>query len=225
MVKGQRAEKGLIAQSDGGKSAANLLPAQMHWSYPKQQNIHLSKAPRDSPPLFVLPQLLSVSSVVNLLTAVNTMTLPKHTRQSLPSFCPTFCLCSLWSLISVQEGRMKRHRYCSIPAGKCCAALQLARLQRREGTLLAFPAASSNFSAAKHGAHFQKGMREARLLCEGKAREWRRCACREWMEKVKSHNQLHKMVWLALSLTAATVSNAGRTTALPSHFMKSEAEL
>lgn len=155
MVKGQRAEKGLIAQSDGGKSAANLLPAQMHWSYPKQQNIHLSKAPRDSPPLFVLPQLLSVSSVVNLLTAVNTMTLPKHTRQSLPSFCPTFCLCSLWSLISVQEGRMKRHRYCSIPAGKCCAALQLARLQRREGTLLAFPAASSNFSAAKHSAHFQ----------------------------------------------------------------------
>lgn len=132
MVKGQRAEKGLIAQSDGGKSAANLLPAQMHWSYPKQQNIHLSKAPRDSPPLFVLPQLLSVSSVVNLLTAVNTMTLPKHTRQSLPSFCPTFCLCSLWSLISVQEGRMKRHRYCSIPAGKCCAALQLPHLQRRE---------------------------------------------------------------------------------------------
>lgn len=132
MVKGQRAEKGLIAESDGGKSAANLLPVQIHWSYPKQQNIHLSKAPRDSPPLFVLLQLLSVSSVVNLLTAVNTMTLPKHTRQSLPSFCPTFCLCSLWSLISVQEGRMKRHRYCSIPAGKCCAALQLPHLQRRE---------------------------------------------------------------------------------------------
>lgn len=170
---------------------------------------------QNSPPLFALPQLLSVTcTVVNLLTAVNTMTLPEHTRQSLPPFCPTFCLCSLWSLISVQKGRMKRHRYCSIPAGKCCAALQLPHLQRREGTLPAFPAASSNFSAAKHGAHFQKGMTEARLLCEGKAGEWGRCACREWMGKVKSHKQLHKMQRLTASLTADTVSNAGQTTAL-----------
>jgi len=52
----------------------------------------------------------------------------------------------------------------------CCSAAP-APTEEREGTLLAFPAASSIFSAAKHGAHFQKGMREARLLCEGKARE------------------------------------------------------